>query len=102
MGWKDATLLGDFPALSNGMIMATLQIHGQSASENDELNMDNNSWRARGPRALGNEGRMLSGPAASLPFILLMADCSLPSRNGAELSSSTDGEWRHFLNCPLM
>ena len=24
MGWKDATSLGDFPAFSNGMIVATL------------------------------------------------------------------------------
>ena len=29
MGQKDATSLGDFPALSNGMITATLQIRGQ-------------------------------------------------------------------------
>ena len=91
MGRKDATLLEDFPALSNGMIMATLQIHGQSASENDELNMDNNSWRARGPSDLRNEGGMLSGPAPPLPFILLMAYCSSPIRSGAQLSSSTDG-----------
>ena len=33
MGWKDATSLGDFQALSNAMIVATLQIHGQCASK---------------------------------------------------------------------
>ena len=43
MGREDATSLGDFPALSNGMVMATLQNRGQCASKNDELNMDNNS-----------------------------------------------------------
>ena len=32
MGQKEATLLEDFPALSNGMIVATLQICGQFAS----------------------------------------------------------------------
>ena len=32
MGQKEATLLGDFPVLSNGMIVATLQIRGQFAS----------------------------------------------------------------------
>ena len=48
-GWKEATLLGDFLALSSGMIVATLLIRGQSATENNELNMDNNSWRAKGP-----------------------------------------------------
>ena len=64
--------------------------------------MGNNSWRARGPRALRNEGGILSGPAAPLPFILLMADCSSPIRSGVQLSLSTDGVWRHFLNCQLM
>ena len=48
-GWKEATLLGDFLALSSGMIVATLLIRWQSATENNELNMDNNSWRAKGP-----------------------------------------------------
>ena len=32
MGQKEAALLEDFPALSNGMIVATLQIRGQFAS----------------------------------------------------------------------
>ena len=36
--------------------------------------MDSNSWRAKGPSDLRNEGGMLSGPAAFLPFIFLMAD----------------------------
>ena len=49
------------------MIVATLQIHGQLAIENDELNMDNNSWRAKGPSDLRNEGGILSGPA--LPYL---------------------------------
>ena len=29
MGWNEAASLGDFPVLSNGMIVATLQIRGQ-------------------------------------------------------------------------
>ena len=29
MGRKEATSLEDFPALSSGMIVVTLQIHGQ-------------------------------------------------------------------------
>ena len=37
--------------------------------------MDSNSWRAKGPSDLRNEGGILSGPAAPLPFIFLMADC---------------------------
>ena len=51
--WRetDRTERGDFSgrflALSNGMIMATLPICGQWANENDELNMDSNSWRAK-------------------------------------------------------
>ena len=49
MGQKEATSLGDFPALSSAMTVATLQIYGQWASENDELNMDNNSWKAKEP-----------------------------------------------------
>ena len=69
MGQKEATPLGDFPALSNRMIVATLQIRGQWASEDDELNMDNNPWRAKGPSDLRNEGGMLLGPAATLPFV---------------------------------
>ena len=64
--------------------------------------MDNNSWRARGPIALRNEGGMLSGPAAPLPFIVLMPDCSSPMRSGVQLLSSTDGAWRNFLNCRLI
>ena len=78
MGRKDATSLRDFPAFRNGMIVATLQIRGQWASEKDELNMDSNSWRAKGPNDLRNEGGMLSGPAAPLPFIFSMADYGKP------------------------
>ena len=78
IGWKDAILLGDFPAFSNGIIVATLQMFRQWASEKDELNMDSNSWRAKGPGDLRNEGGMLSGSAASLPFIFLMADSNSP------------------------
>ena len=84
------------------MIVATLQIQGQLAIENDELNMDNNSWRAKGPSDLRNEGGILSGPAAPLPFIFLMADCSLLIRIGAQLSSSADITLMLFLNCRLM
>ena len=85
MGQNEATSLGDVPALSSGMIVATLQIRGQRASDNDELNMDNNSWRAKGPSDLRNEGGILSGPAAPLRFIFLIADCDSLIRSGAEL-----------------
>ena len=78
MGQKDATSLGDFPAFSNGMILATLQIRGQWANENNELNMDSISWRTKRTSDLRNEGGMLSGPAAPLPFIFLMADNNSP------------------------
>ena len=88
IGWNKATLLGNAPALSSGMIGATLQICGQLASENDELNMENNSWRAKGLGDLRNESGILSGPAAPLPFIFLMADCSLLIRSGVHLSLS--------------
>ena len=64
--------------------------------------MDNNSWRAKGPSDLRNEGGMLSGPAAPLLFILLIADCNSPIRIGAQLLSSTDGALRRFLNCQLV
>ena len=88
IGWNKATLLGNAPALSSGMIGATLHICGQLASENDELNMENNSWRAKGLGDLRNESGILSGPAAPLPFIFLMADCSLLIRSGVHLSLS--------------
>ena len=48
------------------MIVATLQIRGQCASEKDESNMDSNSWRAEGLSDLRNKDGMLSGPAAPL------------------------------------
>ena len=66
MGRKDVNSLGDFPAFSNRMTVATLQIRGQCASEKDESNMDSNSWRAEGLSDLRNEDGMLSGPAAPL------------------------------------
>ena len=83
MGQKDATSLGDFPAFSNGMIVATLQIRGQWANQNDELNMDSISWRTKRTSDLRNKGVMLSGPAAPLPFIFLMADNNSPIWSGA-------------------
>ena len=84
------------------MIVATLEIRGQRASENDELNMDNNSWKAKGPSDLRNEIGILSGSAAPLPFIFLIADCNSLIRNGAHLSSSVDGVLIRFLNCRLV
>ena len=102
MGQKEATSLGDFPALSSAMIVATLQIYGQWASENDELNMDNNSWKVKRPSDLRNEIGILSGSAAPLPFIFLIADCNSLIRSGAQLSSSADGALRRFLNCWLV
>ena len=66
MEQKDATSLGDFPDFSNGMTMTTIQICGQCARKRYELSMDSNSWRAKGPSDLRNEGGMLSGPAAPL------------------------------------
>ena len=65
-------------------------------------NMDNNSWRAKGPGDLRNEGVMLPGPAAPLHFILFIADCNSHIRIGAQLSSSTYGALRRFLNCRLV
>ena len=64
--------------------------------------MDNNSWRAKGPSDLINEGGMLSGPVAPFSFIFLMTDSNSPIRSGAQLSSSTDGALRRFLNCRLI
>ena len=64
--------------------------------------MDNNSWRAKGPSDLRNEGGILSGQAAALPFIFLIADCSSLIRSGAQFSSSADGTLMHFLNFRLV
>ena len=64
--------------------------------------MDSNSWRAKGPSDLRNEGGILSEPAAPLPSIFLMADCSSLIRIGVQLSSSADGTLILFLNCRLM
>ena len=56
--------------------------------------MDNNSWRAKGLVDLRNQGGMLSGPAAPLPFTFLMADCNSPISSEVQLSSLTDGALR--------
>ena len=69
IGQKDATSLGDVAAISNGMLVGTLQLCGQWASAKDELNMDSSSWRVRGLNNLRNKGGMLSRSAAPLPFI---------------------------------
>ena len=45
---------------------------------------------------------MLSGLAAPLPFIFLIADYNSPIRSGAQLSSPTDGALRWFSNCWLV
>ena len=84
------------------MIVATLQICGQWASAKDDLNMDSNSWRAKGPSDLRNEGGMLSGPAAFLPFIFLMADSNSSIWSGAQLLSSTEDALRQFLSWLLV
>ena len=64
--------------------------------------MDSNSWKAKGPSDLRNEGGILSGPAALLAFIFLMADCSSLIRIGVQISSSADSTLILFLNCQLM
>ena len=64
--------------------------------------MDNNSWRAKGLSDLRNEGRILSGPAATLHFTFLIADFSSLIRSGAQLSSSSDGTLICFLNYRLV
>ena len=87
MRQKDATLLGDFPALSNGMIEA-IQMRRHWAREKGELNMDSSSWRAKGPSDLRNEDRILSGADASLPFNFFMADSNSPIWGGPQVSSS--------------
>ena len=69
IGRKEAKSLGDFPAFSNGIMMVTIQIGGQSGRWNDALNVENSSWRAKGPSDLRNGGGMSSGPAAPLCFI---------------------------------
>ena len=69
IGRKEPTSLGDFPAFSNGIRKATLQIRGQSARWNEALNMESSSWRAKGPSDLRSVGGMSSGPVAPLCFI---------------------------------
>ena len=84
-----------FPAFSNGIMIATLQILGQWAREKDELNKDSNSWRAKGPSDLRNNGGM-SVPAAPLFFTFLMAYNNSPIWKGAQLSLSVDGVVSRF------
>ena len=69
IGRKEATSLGDFPTFNSGIMVATLQVCGQSARWNEVLNMEESSWRAKGSSDLRNVGGMLSGPAAPLHFI---------------------------------
>ena len=64
--------------------------------------VDSNSYRAKGPSDLRNDGGMLSGPAALLPFIFLVADSNSPISSGAQLLLSTDGALIPLLNCWLM
>ena len=52
--------------------MATLQIRGLWAREKDQLNMDSNSYRAKEPGDLRENGSILSGPAFPLLFTFLM------------------------------
>ena len=63
--------------------------------------MDSNSRRAKWPSDLRNEGGMLSGPGAPLPFIFLMANSNSPIWSRVQLSLSTDGALKCFLNCWL-
>ena len=88
MGRKEADSLEDFSVLSSGMIVATFQIFGKEASENDELNMDNKSWRAKEPSDLRNEGGTLSRPAAPLPFIFLIAYCNSFIRSNGRIATN--------------
>ena len=66
MGRKDSTVLRDFPAFSNRMIIATLQIWKHWAREKYELNMGDSSWRSKGLNNLRKDGKILSGSAAPL------------------------------------
>ena len=73
MGRKDSTVLRDFPAFNNRMIIATLQICKHWAREKYELNMGDSSWKSKGLNNLRKDGKILSGSAAPLLFFL-MAD----------------------------
>ena len=77
-------------------MIATLQIPWQWAREKDELNMDSNSWGAKGPIGLRKDGGILSGPAVPLHFIILMVDNNLSIWSGAQLSLLTDDHWVVF------
>lgn len=66
ISWKEATSLGDFPAFSDVMMTAVLQIHGQFARWNDALNMECSFWRAKERSDLRNVDGMSSGQAATL------------------------------------
>ena len=90
IGQKEVTSLGDFPTISNGIMMATLQIHGQSARWNDALNMKSNSWTAKGSSDLRNFGAMLSGAAAPLCSNFWSADIVQACW------------WRYNFNCQWM
>ena len=54
-------------------MMATPKINEKWALEQDELDMDNNAWRAKGPCDLWKDGGTLPGPAAPILFVFLMA-----------------------------
>ena len=96
IGWKKATSLGYLSAFSNGFMITTLQIRGQSASWNEALNMESSSWRAKGTSDLRDVGGMLSGPGASLHFIFWILDKSSNMLMEVQLLLSTGGVLRHF------
>lgn len=96
IGRKEATLLGDLLAFSNGM-MLIIQICGQSAPWNEELKMKRCSWKDNEPSDLKNDDGVLSGPAAPLRFIFWIADRSSAILMGKQLWSSTIGFSRLFL-----
>ena len=97
IGQKEAMSLGDFPAFSNGIMVATFQTCGQSARWNEALNMESSSWRATGPSDLRNVGGMLSGPAAPFHFIFWITNKSSDMLMEVQLLLSTDRIIRHFL-----
>ena len=63
--------------------------------------MDSSSWRAEGPSDLRNEVGMLSGPAAPLSFVFLIADSNSRIRSEGQLLSSAAVALRHFLDFRL-
>ena len=62
---KDATTLGDFSAFNN-WIKIPYRFLDSELEKNNELNMDNNSWRAKKTKDLRKGGEMLAGPALPL------------------------------------